>query len=155
MVSLRTLLFSLSVQAAVGFLSSQGKSHDIPKLTTVGASVVWDEVAPGETTIGRLAGVRKRLTNVFRKKAQPPVSVELDQAPVTVVVPEDPIVATTKTVDLPSKPVEFRTTPLRIPSQPRPRRQEMKLAAKYAEIDSLEERAFQILVDLGMVEIHN
>lgn len=35
--------------------------------------------------------------------------------------------------------------------QPRPRKIERKLQEKYASIDNLEERAFQILLDLGMV----
>ena len=34
-------------------------------------------------------------------------------------------------------------------------RKKGKLAAKYAAIDSLEERAYQILLDLGMVDEHN
>lgn len=37
-------------------------------------------------------------------------------------------------------------------AQPLSRRQEEKLAAKYASIDCLEERAYTILKDLGMVE---
>jgi hypothetical protein len=35
--------------------------------------------------------------------------------------------------------------------QPKPRKVEAKLQEKYAAIDDLEERAFQILLDLGMV----
>lgn len=35
--------------------------------------------------------------------------------------------------------------------QPKPRRVEGRLQEKYAAIDDLEERAFQILLDLGMV----
>jgi hypothetical protein len=37
--------------------------------------------------------------------------------------------------------------------QPKPPKEEARLQAKYAAIESLEERAFTILVDLGMVEL--
>lgn len=37
--------------------------------------------------------------------------------------------------------------------QPKPRKEEEALKAKYASIPSLEEKAFHILQDLGMVEL--
>ena len=42
-------------------------------------------------------------------------------------------------------------TPKRV-KQPKSKKEQEKLKEKYAEIDCLEERAFQILVDLNMVE---
>ena len=88
------------------------------------------------------------------------MSLEFDslvpvQNPVTTETNRIVVTKPKTTAALPSKPVEFRMKRFNIPSQPRPRAEEMKLAAKYASIESLEERAFQILVDLGMVEIHN
>ena len=40
-------------------------------------------------------------------------------------------------------------------SQPKSSTEEAQIAAKYASISDVGERAFQILVDLGMVEIHS
>ncbi|KAG7353084.1 hypothetical protein IV203_009132 [Nitzschia inconspicua] len=40
-------------------------------------------------------------------------------------------------------------------NQPKPPAEEAEIAARYAEITDLGERAFQILVDLGMIEINN
>jgi hypothetical protein len=51
-----------------------------------------------------------------------------------------------KTTDLPPKEKGAS-----IPQQPRPLDEEEALKRKYAAIDDLEERAYQILVDLGMV----
>lgn len=38
--------------------------------------------------------------------------------------------------------------------QPKSIKEEMKLQQKYAAIESVEDRAFQILLDLGMIDEH-
>ena len=50
-----------------------------------------------------------------------------------------------------AKTVNSKTLEL-IRMQPRPRRVERKLKERYASIDDVEDRAYQILLDLGMAE---
>jgi hypothetical protein len=115
-----------------------------------------------ETKPGRLTRIRQLFTNLLRtvRKADAKVPVEFETLAATPSLQEPFTIQGNRiTYDasavVPTKPVEFRRRPLKVPSQPRPQSEAMMLAARYAAIESVEERAFQILVDLGMVEIHN
>jgi hypothetical protein len=115
-----------------------------------------------ETKPGRLTRIRQLFTNLLRNERQADATVPLKfealaetprlQEPFTV---QGNRISFDSSAVVPTKPVEFRRKPLKILSQPRPHSEAMMLAARYAAIESVEERAFQILVDLGMVEIHN
>ena len=52
-------------------------------------------------------------------------------------------------------PPYYKSNMIKARQQPKSRWTEAKLQARYAAIESIEERAFQILVDLGMVALHD
>jgi hypothetical protein len=126
-----------------------------------------NSLTKAEPTPGRLTRIARQLfTNLFRiKRKTDAKEVPLEFQALAEMTPSLPQPFTVhgnrvtlldaSSVVVPTKPVEFRRKPLKIPSQPRPPSEAMILTARYAAIESVEERAFQILVDLGMVEIHN
>lgn len=62
--------------------------------------------------------------------------------------PEENQVQVSPLSDLPAKTAN-------IPKQPLRRGEDQKLKKKYSDIEDVGERAFQILVDLNMVKIHD
>jgi len=80
-----------------------------------------------------------------------PASVKISETPPTTTTTKT--ASTTTTTDS-TVITPFYANPLKArQQQPKSPAEEAKLQARYAAIESLEERAFQILVDLGMVEV--
>lgn len=100
----------------------------------------------------RLSWIRRPLQKLLQIKEKVQVHGSEAKLEEPTLVPQKAVVSVQENVV--TKVHEFRPRP-RVPSQPRHPVVEARLAAKYAKIESLEERAFQILVDLNMVELHN
>lgn len=151
------LLCLLVFQAAEAFVSQPQEANGVTKLTTVSvsSSVAWDSSVEEAQRKPKFSWIRRPASKLWRKRLLIVHAQEVIEDAYESVVDEEVAKTAEVVPNVVSKVQEFRTKPLRIPSQPRPLREERKLAAKYAKIESLEERAFQILVDLNMVEIHN